>query len=200
MNGELYAIAALFIIVCAFGLYRLYEWLFKLSQRTASDVLGFLIKIDMELIYGTFLPEAEKHFRETLSAAQFKAIQVKRFHLAIHYSNQLSNNAQVLLSWTRYERKQDWIDASSVAVQRNVQDLRVTCVQFLCAAFIIRAYLRWGLIRMALLPFTAPPSFNQLLAAGSWDMITLYERIQRLAELFSICFGDEYHDKLMEAM
>ena len=53
---------------------------------------------------------------------------------------------------------------------------------------------------MALLPFTAPPSFSQLLAAGSWDMITLYERIQRLAELFSICFGDEYHDKLMEAM
>jgi hypothetical protein len=154
----------------------------------------------MELIYGTFLPEAEKHFRETLSAAEFKAIQVKRFHLAIHYSNQLSNNAQVLLSWTRYERKQDWIATSWVAVQRNVQDLRVACVQFLCAAFIIRAHLRWWLIRMALLPFTAPPSFDQLLSAGSWDMITLYERVQRLAELFSICFGDEYHDKLMGAM
>jgi hypothetical protein len=53
---------------------------------------------------------------------------------------------------------------------------------------------------MGLLPFAAPPSFQRILAAGSWDMITLYERIQRLAELFSLCFGDEYHEKLMGAM
>lgn len=53
---------------------------------------------------------------------------------------------------------------------------------------------------MALLPFAAPPSFENLLAAGSWDMISLYEKIQQQAELFSFCFGDEYHDKLMDAL
>lgn len=36
---------------------------------------------------------------------------------------------------------------------------------------------------MALLPFAALPSFESLLAAGSWDMISLCERIQQLAEL-----------------
>jgi hypothetical protein len=35
----------------------------------------------------------------------------------------------------------------------------------------------------SLLPFAAPPSFESLLAAGSWEMISLYERIQQLAEL-----------------
>jgi hypothetical protein len=53
---------------------------------------------------------------------------------------------------------------------------------------------------MAFLPFAAPPSFENLLAAGSWDMISIYEKIQQQAELFSYCFGDEYHDKLMDAM
>jgi hypothetical protein len=41
----------------------------------------------------------------------------------------------------------------------------------------------WRLFRMALLPFAALPSFESLLAAGSWDMISLCERIQQLAEL-----------------
>jgi hypothetical protein len=75
-----------------------------------------------------------------------------------------------------------------------------SCLKFQAAVFIIRAHLRWWLFRMALLPFVAPPSFESLLAAGSWDMISLYERIQQSAELFSLCFGDEYHDKLMDAL
>lgn len=40
-----------------------------------------------------------------ISKAEFKEMQFKRIHLAIHYCTQLSNNAQVLLSWTRYERE-----------------------------------------------------------------------------------------------
>jgi hypothetical protein len=200
MNGELFAVAALFAIVCVFGVHRLYGWLFKLSHRTANDVFPFLIKIDMEAIYGTFHPDSEKHFRETLSEAEFKRVQLKRFHLAIHYCNQLVNNAQVLLSWTRHERKQDWIPTSPAAIRSTFRDLRVSCLQFQVAVFFIRARLRWWLFRMALLPFAAPPSFETLLAAGSWEMISLYERIQQLAELFSLCFGDEYHDKLMGAL
>ena len=78
MNGELIAVIGLFVIVCVFGLYRLYEWLFRLSHRTANDVYPFLVKIDMEAIYGTFHPEPEKHFRETLSEVEFKQMQLKR--------------------------------------------------------------------------------------------------------------------------
>src|ERR1043166_4902907 len=138
MNISLFALAVVVAIVLVAGVRLFYCWLFKFSNRTASDVFPFLIKIDMELIYGTFHPDSEKHFRENLSETEFKAVQIKRFHLAIHYLNQLSNNAQVLLSWTGYERKQDWIATSSRGIQRNVQDLRVACVQFLSAAFIIR--------------------------------------------------------------
>jgi len=200
MNIELFALAVVVALVLIGGVPLFYEWLFKFSDRTANDVFPFLMKIDMEAIYGTFHPDPEKQFRETLSEAGFKEIQVKRFHLAIHYCNQLLNNAQVLLTWTKHERKQDWIATSPAAIQNTVQDLRVSCLQFLVAVFFIRTRLRWWIFRMALLPFAEPPSFKSLLAAGSWDMISLYERIQQLAELFSLYFGDEYHDKLTDAL
>jgi hypothetical protein len=200
MNIELFALAVVVAIVLVGGVPLFYGWLFRFSNRTANDVFPFLLKIDMEGVYGTFHPDPGKNFRENLSEAGFKEIQVKRFHLALHYCNQLSNNALVLLSWTRYERKQDWIATSPAAIQNAVQDLRVSCLQFLVAVFFIRTRLRWWLFRMALLPFATPPSFESLLAAGGWDMISLYERVQQLAELFSLCFGDEYHDKLTGAL
>lgn len=98
MNIGLFALAMVVAIVLIGGIPLFYGWLFKFSNRTANDVYPFLIKIDMEAIYGTFHPDPEKHFRETLSEAEFKQMQLKRFHLAIHYCHQLSSNAQIFLS------------------------------------------------------------------------------------------------------
>jgi hypothetical protein len=94
----------------------------RFSLRRASQRLQSF-KIDMEAIYGTLHPDPEKHFRETLSEAEFKQMQLKRFHLAIHYCNQLSNNAHVFLSWTRYERKQEWVASGPAVVRNTVREL-----------------------------------------------------------------------------
>jgi hypothetical protein len=120
MNYHLAALVAVGSLVAAGTLRLIYRHVCGLSARTANDVYPFLLKIDMEAIYGTFHPDSEKHFRETSSKAEFKQLQFKRIHLAIHYCNQLSNNAQVLLSWIRHERKQDWIATSPPAIQNTV--------------------------------------------------------------------------------
>jgi hypothetical protein len=60
--------------------------------------------------------------------------------------------------------------------------------------------LRLWLVRMALVPFAAPPSFATLLAAGSWEMISFYETVRTHAEVFSMAYGEEYHEKLMQVL
>lgn len=199
MNGDRFALAVLVSIVCILGLSRLWHWLFRFAYRTANDVFPFLLKMDMEAVYGTFHPDPEKHFRNSLPAAEFKRIQWKRFHLAIHYCDQISNNAQVFLSWTRHERKQSW-KALSPGVRTTVQELRVACLQSRLSVFMIRSRLRWWLVRMALLPLAAPPSFATLVNLGSWEMISFYETVTTLAEVFSLAYGEEYHAKLMQAL
>ena len=56
-------IGVLFLMV-VFTAYRLTT---RLSERTASDVPLFLQKMEMEALYGAFHPEADEHFRSTLS-------------------------------------------------------------------------------------------------------------------------------------
>ena len=53
---------------------------------------------------------------------------------------------------------------------------------------------------MALLPFAQPPSFSTLFERGSSDMISFYETVKAMAEVFSLAYGDDYHQKLMQAL
>jgi len=85
-------------------------------------------------------------------------------------------------------------------VRKSLQELRIACIQSRLAAFLIRARLRWWLVRMVLLPFAPPPSFATLVQRGSSDMISFYETVKTMAEIFSLAYGEEYHEKLMQAL
>ena len=199
MNVEPLAVVVIGTLISITCLHFIYDHVCGFSRRTANDVFPFLVKLDMEALYGTFHPDPEKRFRESLSPREFKRIQWKRIHLAIHYCNQIVNNAHVFLTWTRYERKQTWL-ADYPGIKKTAHDLRIACLQSSLSAFVIKSRLRWWLVRMALVPFAPPPSFATLLKHGSWDMITFYERVKALAEIFSLSYGDEYHEKLMQAL
>jgi hypothetical protein len=199
MNVEILALAIVVSIICTSLLRRLHQWVVRFSHRMANDVFPFLFKLDMEALYGTFHPDPEKGFRNSLSSQEFKRIQWKRIHLAIHYCNQIVNNAQVLLSWTRYEREQTWLDKHP-GIKKTAQELRIACLQSTLSAFVIKTRLRWWLVRMALLPFAPPPTFATLVNLGSWEMISFYETVTTLAEVFSLAYGEEYHEKLMQAL
>jgi hypothetical protein len=184
---------------CLWGARLVYGWLSEFSDRTANDVLAFLVEVDMAALNGTFHPEAEAELRQSLPPAEFRTVQWKRFHLAIHYCNKLSHNARVFQGWTRYERKQSW-HGMTYGLQKTVQELRITCTQCRLASFVIRTRLRFWLARSQLLPFLPLPSFETLIESGSADMISFYENVKHLAELFSLAYGEEYHDKLMRAL
>src|ERR1700741_4494753 len=141
MHFESSALVALGTMAFIAGMRLIYREVCGFSSRTANDVFPFLHKIDREARYGTFHPDAEAHSRSSLPAAEFRQVQWKRIHLAIHYCNQVSNNACVFLGWTRHERKQSW-DAMDRELRKTVQELRIACIQSRLSTFMIRVRLR----------------------------------------------------------
>jgi hypothetical protein len=137
--------------------------------------------------------------RERLSEQEFREMQWKRFHLAIYYCDMLTHNARVLQGWTRYERKQGW-RTFTPALKETITELRNACMQCRLAAFVMRLRLRWWLLKMSLLPWTAPPSFKTLLSLGSADMISFYDKIRAMAEIFSLAYGNDYHEKIVAVL
>ena len=184
--GSLVAVRVIYHAVCGF------------SMRSPQDVFPFLLHQDMELLNGVFHPEAEDGFRSKHSATEFRKVQWKRIHLALHYCNNLSNNAHVFLGWTKYERAVNWrlLDAD---LREEVLSLRDVCVQCLHSSLVMRLTLRWWLVRMSI-PFTQPPTFKTLIDLGSGDMIFFYEKARSLAENISHVYGKDYHRKLVEAL
>ena len=186
-------------VTCAVAAIILYEWLCRFSELSPNDVLPFLQKIDLEVLYGTFHPEAEEMLRQKLSPVEFKLVQWKRFHLAIHYCKLLTANSRVLQGWTLYGRRQTW-QHFSPALQNTVTELRNSCMQCRAAAWVIRLRLQWWLMRMRLLPWAPAPTFTKLLSSGSAEMIAFYDKVREAAELFSLAYGEDYHQKLMQVL
>jgi hypothetical protein len=190
------ALTFAFLLFAALMGYRLAT---RFSVRAPNDVFPFLISIDMEAMHATFHPEVEDHYRAVLSAQEFKQMQWKRFHLAVHYSKMVSNNASVLLGWARYERRESWHQLDQ-DLQKTVFALRSLCMRCRLSSLVIRVRLRWWLLRMMLLPFSPPPTFRTLLHLGSADMISFYANLRNLAEAFSRVYGKDYHQKLADAL
>lgn len=187
------------LVTCCVLAVVLYRWLCRFSERSPSDVLPFLQKVDLEVMYGTFHPEAEEMLRQKLPPDKFKEIQWKRFHLAIHFCELLTANSRVLQEWTLYGRRKTWEDFTP-GLQKTVIELRNRCMQCRLAAFVIRMRLRWWLARMRLFPWSSPPTFSKLLRLGSADMIKFYDQVREAAELFSLAYGEDYHQKLMQVL
>jgi hypothetical protein len=199
MSLEFVALVAVGSLASAVGGRMICGALWGFSSRTANDVFPFLLKMDLEALYGTFHPEAEDQLKKTLPEKEFRTVQLKRIHLAIHYSDQISHNARVFLGWTRHERQESW-QGMTHGVRKTVQELRIACIQCRLSAFLIRTRLRWWLVRTTLMPFAPLPSFSTLSRLGSADMIAFYEMVRAQAEVFSLAYGDEYHQKLMQAL
>jgi hypothetical protein len=85
-------------------------------------------------------------------------------------------------------------------LQEAVTDLRVQSIRCRIASLYVRARLRWWLLRMRLLPWVAPPSFEDLTRHGSSDMISFYDAARELADAFSESYGDDYNGKLKQAL
>jgi hypothetical protein len=190
-------IAALAVATCVVAI--LYHWLCRFSERMPNDVPPFLYKVDLELLNGAFHPEAEEGFRKKNTAAEFKKVQWKRLHVAIHFCNLLTSNSRVIQGFARFLRKRSW-DLFHPELQSEIRELKVVCMSCRMAAFVVRFRLRCWLLRMTLLPWMEPPTFKALLRIGSADMITFYHQVRTRLETISLSYGEPYHTSVMDAL
>jgi hypothetical protein len=199
MNFQILTAAVLGGITAVFASRFITRWLCGFPNRTAKDVVPFLRKLDMELVYGTFHPDVEEEQKTRMSPREFKTWQWKRIHLAIHYCTDMPFNCWLFLGWIRAERKAHG-STLPTELQTCIHELQVACMRCRMASFIIRTRLRLFLWRMALLPFLDPPTFKSLLTKGSPDLVSFYETARVLAESFSLAYGEEFHEEFAAAL
>jgi hypothetical protein len=196
-SGFLHATTyALFVSV---ALVLLRNYVYGFSERTLRDVFPFVRRIILEDLQNLLHPEIEDHIRTTVSHRQFKTLQWKRIHLTLQYLGDLAKNAKVFQAWAKYERSLS-LKFPDPERKRASLDLITACVQSRMCVFQMQMRLHWWLIRMAFLPFLAPPSFKTLQHLGSFDVLVFYGRVKEAAGELSIAYGEKFYQELLQVI
>jgi hypothetical protein len=189
----IYLISGTFV----FALMRRYVYGF--SDRTLRDVIPFIRRLMLEDLHNLLHPDVEEHIRTTASKQQFKRTQWKRIKLTLQYLGDLGENAAIFYGWGKYERKLS-IRFPDPERKRASVELITACVQSRFCVFRMKLTLHCWLIRMAFLPFLAPPSFRRLERNGSFDVFLFYDQVKRAAGELSMAYGQRFYDELFQAL
>ena len=177
----------------------LYEWIYRFSERTAHDVIPYLRSINLEEVKVLLDPATERYLQLNSSPQEFKRSQWKRCHLALQYVSDLAHNAKVFQEWGKYER-----DRSRRTMDRETRrtslDLTIACAQCRICAIAVRMRIHFWMVKMAVFPMGAPPSFVALPRSGSVEMLSYYEKIKTTAIELSQGYGDSYLEKLAHVL
>jgi hypothetical protein len=191
--------AIIYLLSVAFAVVMLRRFIYGFSERTLRDVIAFIRRLVLEDLQNLLHPEVEDHLRTTISQHQFKRTQWKRIRLTLQYLRDLGENAATLYAWGKYERKLS-IRFPDPERKRASVDLITASVQLRFCAFRMRVTLHCWLIRMAFLPFLAPPSFRRLERNGSFDVFLFYDQVKRAAGELSMAYGQHFYDELLQVL
>ena len=189
----IYLISAVFVV----ALMRRYVYSF--SERTLRDVIPFIRRLVLEDLQNLLHPDVEDHIRTTASRQQFKRTQWKRIKLTLQYLGDLGENAAIFYAWGKYERKLS-IRFPDPERKRASVELITACVQSRFCVFRMKLVLHCWLIRMAFLPFLAPPTFKKLELRGSFDVFVFYDQVKKAAGELSMAYGQRFYDELFQAL
>jgi hypothetical protein len=191
--------AMIYMLSAAFAVVILRRFIYGFSERTLRDVIAFIRYLVLEDLQNLLHPEVEDHIRTTVSHQQFKRTQWKRIRLTLQYLRDLEENAATLYAWGKYERKLS-IRFPDPERKRASVDLITASVQLRFCAFRMRVTLHCWLIRMAFLPFLAPPSFRKLERKGSFDVFVFYDHVKKAAAELSMAYGQRFYDELLQVL
>lgn len=196
MNLESFIPFAILLGLLAFlVIVFLYEWIYRFSERTAHDVIPYLRTINLEELKTLLDPATEKYLRLNSSLQEFRKAQWKRCHLALQYAGDLAHNAKVFQEWGKYERNRSRGTQDRDA-RRTSLDLTIACAQCRICALAVRIRIHFWMIRMAILPFSTPPTFASLARMGSVELLSYYQQVKMSAMELGQAYGENYHQKL----
>jgi hypothetical protein len=189
----------IYLISAAFIVALMRRYVYGFSERTLRDVTPFIRRLVPEDLHNLLHPDVEDHIRTTASKQQFKRTQWKRINLTLQYLGDLGENAAIFYAWGKYERKLS-IRFPDPERKRASVELITACVQSRFCVFRMKLTLHCWLIRMAFLPFLAPPTFKDLERRGSFDVLVFYEQVKKAAGELSMAYGQRFYDELFQAL
>lgn len=177
----------------------LYRRIYWVGDRTAEEVLPFLRPLDVVQVEDLFNAAAERYLRLNLTPRQFRHAQRNRITLALEYIRRISHNALILQQWAVYEmnRARAAANRESGHLSAGLVNASVHCRM---SSFVLRMRLHTWLFRIALLPFTAPPTFEVLSNFGSADLLEFYSKLRIAAVELGYYYGEVHQVKLVDLL
>ena len=189
-------IATLVLFAAAVLLYR---HTYRFVHRPPSQVIAYLRTVDPQELAHLFDPAVERYLRLNLGREQFRKEQRNRMWLALEYLGRIYHNAMVMAEWSYYELKRTRRTRSTEDREASLE-LLGACAQVRLCCFVLRAWVRFWLLRMALLSFLNPPSVEKLINFGSTDLLKFYQSMTAAAVQLSHSYGDGYHEQMTQAL
>ena len=186
-------------VVLFVGLVLLYRRVYRFTRRPPGQVIAYLRAVDPEEVGHLLDPVAEEYLRLNLAKEQFCKEQRHRMWLALEYIGRLAHNGLIMAEWGNYELKRT--RRTRIAQERETSlELVSASVQVRMCSFVLRTTIHVWLLRMAVLPFLAPPSFEKLIDGGSTDLLEFYQTMSCSALQLSQSYGDLYCEKMAQAL
>ncbi len=135
---------------------------FHFPDRTADDVVDFLLPVDLEKVETLLDATTENHLRCDLSRRDFRKMQRKRIHLYVALVHRMAHNAAVLIDWAN--REAEGGDEQAAMLARELQQIAVE-VRLYSLLTMMKLRL-WLLIRLDSWQVLPAPSLYEVREVG----------------------------------
>lgn len=167
---------------------------FHFPDRTADDVVDFLLPVDLEKAEILLDVNAETHLRCDLSSRDFRRLQRKRIHLYVAFVHRMAHNAAVLIDWAN--REAEGSDEQAAILARELQQIAVE-VRLYSLLTMIKLRL-WLLIRLDSWQVLPAPSLYDVREVGGILGLESYDRLKTAASFLFLEMGRRNFDELLQ--
>jgi hypothetical protein len=150
---------------------------FRFPERTAQDVVDFLLPVDMEKVEALLDPVAEGTLRRQLDPEEFRQLQRKRIHLYLSFVKRMAHNASVLIDWANREA-----EGNDEKMIQLAQELQQGAVEVRLYSLLTLLQLRfWLLLRVDSWKVLPVPSLYDVRQLGGIQGAKSYDRLKTTA-------------------
>src|SRR5579859_7855423 len=150
---------------------------FHFPDRTADDVVDFLLPVDLEKAETLLDVSEETHLRCDLSRRDFRKLQRKRIHLYVTYVRRMAHNASVLIDWAN--REAEGHDEQKAILARDLQQIAVEVRLYSLLTLLKLRF--WLLIRLDSWQLLPAPSLYDVREVGGILGLESYDRLKTAA-------------------
>jgi hypothetical protein len=167
---------------------------FHFPDRTAEDVVDFLLPVDLEKAETLLDANVETHLRCDLSRKAFRKLQRKRIHLYVAFVHRMAHNAAVLIDWANREAESG--DEQAAMLARDIQQIAVE-VRLYCLLTMLKLRL-WLLIRLDSWLVLPAPSLYEVREVGVILGLESYDRLKTAASFLFLEMGQRNYEELLQ--